>query len=900
VIVGRVAELARLDSLIADVEAARGGRVLVVGEPGIGKSALLGAVARRAIGRGVRVLRAASAPGQADLSFGLVDDLGRRMGEAIAPESTSVGVRAAALLEALGSLAAEAPVLLVIDDAHDADVKSLAALTQVLERAIDTPVGALVSSRPDASAALATWPRLDLRALDVEAGVGVLRSVLGSGLPVDALARLVAAQFGNPLALADSPAWLSDEQRDGRAAIPSRLPCSPALVRSWRATLDPLPDRTRTALVDLAVADGRRDLLEALLRTSEVTIDDLDPAMDVGIVVDVNGRPDLARGPVRSVVLASEPSARVRNAHRRAAEAAEALDLLPDVVVPHWVASVATADGAVASRVEAQARRAEQLDMLFVAYDAFRAAALLSTTAADRVARARTCISLVILYGLDYAGSSEVIRLLDGAELDPETLVWIDWLQAVERGETDPVSSLSGQIEAIRRTRLLTPEAAHSQLLVAALNAWTQGRVDEGLQAAREYADLEQQFGAEWPIEPCWTGAALMAAGLFQCGQVTQAMERRADAIEQAAQADPEEMGFDRLLTTVFLDDVLLDTSDEARNRLEVATQRAADESHMQAALLGIRAWQARARGEWDTARRMLARGRPIAWATGAFGVQLGMAALTAELSAASGEDDLLKQVAEQLRAQGVRAGDARRLATLDRALGLRALVDGRFDEALVALRAAADVAFLGRGLRDAVLPARVDVVEALVRIDSGDEARRRAVEVRELLWDMGLPSARALAHRVDALVAAGEEAAGHYASAIAEHARGGDPFECARTQLLYGEHLRRERQRGAARSVLIPAERTFDILGAAPWLARTRAELRAAGGHAEEPVDASVLTAQERAVAAAAAEGMSNREVAEALFLSPRTVEYHLGNAYRKLGVHGRGALARRLAALD
>jgi DNA-binding CsgD family transcriptional regulator len=140
-----------------------------------------------------------------------------------------------------------------------------------------------------------------------------------------------------------------------------------------------------------------------------------------------------------------------------------------------------------------------------------------------------------------------------------------------------------------------------------------------------------------------------------------------------------------------------------------------------------------------------------------------------------------------------------------------------------------------------------------------------------------------------------------HYHRALAAHALTGEPFEQARTHLLLGEHLRRNRRRSEARAHLQTAVHAFDWLGASPWSVRAGQELRAAGGQPggvghESSGDVSALTPQERAVALAVASGMSNREVAETLFLSPRTVEYHLGNVYRKLGVHGRGALARAL----
>ena len=315
--------------------------------------------------------------------------------------------------------------------------------------------------------------------------------------------------------------------------------------------------------------------------------------------------------------------------------------------------------------------------------------------------------------------------------------------------------------------------------------------------------------------------------------------------------------------------------------------------------LYGIQGWRARARGDWSTAWTYLRAGRPRAEAAGLTQPWLGMTALSVELAALCGEDEVLRIDARRLREVGARCADRRRLATLDRALGLRALREGNLSEAVAWLAAAADVPFLGRGLRDAVLPARVDLIEALVRSGDYAEAAGRHSELHPLLAAMGDPLATALDDRAAALVTGGEEAEDHFHAALAAHVLSGEPFEQARTHMLLGEHLRRNRRRSQARAHLQSAVHAFDGLGAAPWSARASQELRAAGGQpggaGHEPSDdVSALTPQERAVARAVASGMSNREVAEALFLSTRTVEYHLGNVYRKLAVHGRGALAR------
>ena len=284
-------------------------------------------------------------------------------------------------------------------------------------------------------------------------------------------------------------------------------------------------------------------------------------------------------------------------------------------------------------------------------------------------------------------------------------------------------------------------------------------------------------------------------------------------------------------MSIVFLDDLLLDLSPEASNRLHVAIQRTAEDSTTLACLLGIAAWRSRARGDWAATDLLLARGRPVAGATGATGAQLGMAALTVELAAIRGAQATLKAEVAALRTRAARVGDLRRLATLDHALGLEALGDGRLDEAIVRLTAAADLPFLGRGLRDGVIPARVDIVEALARQGDADGARRRAEAIRPVLEGMDEPLAFALACRVVALTSDGDDAIGAYRDALAAHAQAAEVFEHARTLLLLGEEERRGHRRADARQHLIEAVDAFEALAARPWLTRARNELRAAVG---------------------------------------------------------------------
>jgi DNA-binding CsgD family transcriptional regulator len=191
------------------------------------------------------------------------------------------------------------------------------------------------------------------------------------------------------------------------------------------------------------------------------------------------------------------------------------------------------------------------------------------------------------------------------------------------------------------------------------------------------------------------------------------------------------------------------------------------------------------------------------------------------------------------------------------------------------------------------------DLVEAHVRCGREQEARALASELAELAELTGRRSTRAAAARSQGLLSSGDDAEQAFAEALHWNSQVADPFDRARTELYLGEHLRRRKRRSAARAPLAAAERILSQLGAGPWAERARTELSLAGGGppAERTTGLRELTAQELQVALAVADGQTNAEVARSLFLSVKTIEFHLGNAYRKLGLRSRSALARAVA---
>jgi DNA-binding NarL/FixJ family response regulator len=188
-----------------------------------------------------------------------------------------------------------------------------------------------------------------------------------------------------------------------------------------------------------------------------------------------------------------------------------------------------------------------------------------------------------------------------------------------------------------------------------------------------------------------------------------------------------------------------------------------------------------------------------------------------------------------------------------------------------------------------------IDPTEAALRCGDRDSARAELAELEAFAAETGAAWAAAATEHCRALLAGDRDAEQHFAQALAHHARSPRRIDRARTELAFGEHMRRIRRRVDARTHLRAALETFEEVGAAPWAERARQELRASGETARRRDDSppTELTPQELQVARLVAEGLSNRDVAARLFVSPRTVEFHLRNVFAKTGVTSRAALA-------
>jgi DNA-binding CsgD family transcriptional regulator len=271
-----------------------------------------------------------------------------------------------------------------------------------------------------------------------------------------------------------------------------------------------------------------------------------------------------------------------------------------------------------------------------------------------------------------------------------------------------------------------------------------------------------------------------------------------------------------------------------------------------------------------------------------------------AGVAAVRGDEEGARRLAAETLATAAAHGLPLREASAVRAVALLDLGQGRWPEALDGFERVADVR-PGHGNPVLAMTTAPDRIEAAVRAGQADRGRPALDAYEAWAAQAGAAWLRPRVASCRALLAEGDEATAAYEEALL-HAEDARPFDLARIQLLYGEHLRRERRRTDARAQLRAAEAGFERLGADPWAARARSELRASGETARrrDPSTALQLTPQELQVARFVAEGLTNKEVAAQLFLSPRTIDAHLRKVFAKLGITSRGQLAGRLAAHD
>jgi DNA-binding CsgD family transcriptional regulator len=916
VLVGRGDECARLDELLVTAAAGRPRVLALRGDPGIGKTRLLEYATERA---GVfRVVRATGHEAEREIPFAALSMLvgpllagaprlprsqasalegALNLGPAVHGDRLAVG---AATVAALAAAADEAPLLLAVDDVHLFDPPSLETLFFALRRLQAERVAVVMTARSEADV-----PE------QVEQWLEPVAQLWVGGLDLDAARELTAdrgplsvaaweASTGNPLALLEMTAPNSADFRDEPLQLSARL------LRAYGRRLVGLPAATRDALLLLAVVGRANDVLDQALDRRGLARADLEPAEDTGLVVQGSGRTAFTHPLVCSAVYHSASPATKRAAHRTL------VDVYAGRTAPgaaerrafHLAAATAGPDEDVAAQLAESARTAAARHSHTTAAVLFEKAARLSPPGAGRAGR----ILEAALAG-QAAGTLDVIGpLLDSAIAeteDPDLLTAAQHLQCrVQMWSGHPARARDQLLDLADRTEARAPEWAALMLGQAAVVSIALG--DQ--RPAGEMTARAARLAAHQPDEQALPVLAVHALALAMNGEPEPARALLERCEPHLHGADP--LSIDQLPVLVGLAHASVEQDAAARRWLETAVRatRTAQAVGLLPFQLSWLAWTCWRAGDWVSALAHAHAAVQIAEETGWATELPNSLSVLATVEAALGRADDAREHAERAARVGAeQSSTGIHAARAARVLGLLELGAGRPEQAAEHLAVAGGFALAHR-MGDPVLFSWAgDLTEALVRAGRLDQAGTAHLSLVREAERTGRPTARAVAARCRGLLA-GSPADGEraFVEALDWHGRAAQPFELARTRFCYGEFLRRHQRRVDARPHLSAAQAAFTRLGAVDWARRAGAELQATGvaagtgarRGAAAPSATERLTPQELQVAMVVAEGATNSEAAARLFLSAKTIEYHLSNAYRKLGVRSRVELARRMLA--
>ena len=889
---GRSEQLAAIDRLLAGMRSGQAGVLVLRGEAGIGKTALLDAAGQRA--SGARVLRVAGVESEAELPFAALhallrpalDEVRALSGRQAAALRGALGMAAEAgtdrflvglaVLSLLAELAGQRPLLCLVDDAQWVDQASSDALMFAARRLAAERAALLVAARDepagDGLPGLSGLPELRVGGLDRTSAEQLLA---GAGLVRAVRDQLIGEADGNPLALIELSRGLSAEERAGSVTPLAWPAASPAgrVQRAFGARVAGLPQPCRLAVLIAALA-GLADLAEVsrALAAAGGSLTDLAAAERAGVVRVMPAGVIFSHPLARAAVLAGSDVAARMTGHRALAEVLDG-----DRRAWHLAALADGPDEKVAAELDAAAQRAEQRSSRAAASAAYERAAALSADSAGRGRR----LALAAVAAID-AGqlprAAGLARQADGLATDPGAVAALTRVQAQLRFEAGrPAEAAQQVLDGAALLARTDRETAQAMMIQVVSLLWlSSGPVDP---------ELERRAALMLPA-----GAGLM--------EFLRGVRRLQDGDTCATITVPATQDHDPLAGSDMISHLLLDI---VRGDLPAVGGRAADMAAwcrnagvpgLLAKALACLASAQFLRGEFLDAITTAKEGLRIAADTGQAALAGALAFTAASLAAVTGDEETCLARAAQVRDLSTRM-QILSLAGADIALALLDLGYARYQSALDRMQAATT----GPGRRNPWLLYAYPVhVEAAVRAGRPDLAAQPLAQFTAWADVIGQRWATALSARCAALTADDADAEPLWREAIAAHEGDGRPFEQARTRLLYGEWLRRKQRRAGARGQLLTAAAAFARMGARPWQGHAEAELRATGAGApavtaDDPL--ARLTPQELMVVRLAAVGASNKKIGAQLFLSPRTVGYHLYRAFPKLGVTTREELA-------
>jgi len=894
-----------LEQLVARIPE-RGAALVLRGDPGIGKTALLAAASAAASSKGVSVLGTAGAQSETGLGFAGLHQLLRpvlaRLDHLPGPQRDALSAAfgtidvpapdpfliALAALNLLADAAEHLPLLLVIDEAHWLDPPTASVLAFIARRVEAEPVAVLFAVRDGAGSVVdnAGLPELCLGGLDDEAA-GDLVDASAADLTPGLRRRVLQIAAGNPLALLELPAALrlDDARIDGLS--PGTVPLTSRLERTFAGQLSGLPAQTRDLLL-CAAADERASAAELLAAASllcgtEVRLDALAPAEGAGLASITDGSIIFRHPLVRSALYQSASAGRRRQVH---AALTAVLTEDPDRRLWHVAASTAEPDEIIAREIELLSVRLARRGAIGVAVAAARRAAALSADSARRCSRLLRAADLAF-----EAGEPDLLQRLvrEAGQLNPngEQRARLTWLRNMF---ADTVPGDQSQMRSLVDAAELAADTGNSDLALhllfgAALRCW---RSDLGEPARNRVAVAVERLPV--PQTHPRRVVTLAMTGPIRWGPV---VSERLAVIEASADDLTADEAYlagmaaraigDHDAAARFLDSAT--TKLRAQGRLGALTQ-----------VLVMRGWVAIALGRWASAEMLVDESGRLAGEVGQSWWRTGSLIASAALRGLRGETEIAERLVAEAEKTAIPQGLNDLICMIAFARGVTWLGAGRPAVALEHLTRVFD-------RNDPAFHEAARLMSITYLADAASQSGQRHVavpildELQALAQRTPSPTLHAGLMYARPVLAPDDAAERLYDVALGSDLRH-HPFDHARLQLAYGAWLRRRRRVSESRGPLRAARQVFDALGCVPWAERARQELRASGEQSRPRIPGArdQLSPQELQIAQLAADGLTNREIGQRLYLSHRTVGSHLYRIFPKLDITSRAQLAARL----
>ncbi|MCV7377918.1 transcriptional regulator [Mycobacterium alsense] len=901
-LVGRRAEQQKLSELVDRVRGGGSAVLVLRGEAGIGKTALLLDVRDR--DADLRVIALSGAESELELTYagiqllcapllGHIDRLPDPQRKALrvalglrdgaAPDPLRVGL---AVLSLLSESATERPTICIIDDAQWVDRTSLQALVFAGRRLSAEPVMMVFAARgSQAHPELSALPELHLAGLSDADARALLATIIPTRLDESVRENILAEADGNPLALLELSRALPPARLAGGYGLASAGPVATRIEQTYGQRLGELPSQTRTLLL-IAAAEptGEPTWLWAAAARLGVGADAGIPAEQSGLVT-VDTRLRFRHPLVRSAVYGGATPSERRQAHAALAEVIPGA-LAQEHRVWHRAHAANAPDEAVAMDLQRSAEQASRRGGTAAAAAFLARAAELTPDPVHRAERGLAA-ALSKLDAGDPTGAARMLAAVTGTDNEllsaRADLVRAKIAFAAQRGRDAPPLLLA----AAEKLRLVDAALARDAFLEALVAAMIVGRLHADPKgSAAAIAAAARQLPP--PAEPA--SADLLLDGLVV--RLTEGHTAAAPLLRRAinrylgedaaGMADPRSHD---ITLRVLLDLFDQDTYNHL-NAHQLELLRAAGELTVLPAALTTYAGSCVTAGDFAQAQDLLEQSDAIATATGAPPHH----SIKTYLAACRGQEQLARQLAQATISEASERGEGSEITVVLFALAVLHNGLAQYDEAFTACTTSLkydDVGMYGHLLNE--------MVEAAARSGETNAAKAAAAQLIERAETTDTATARGYAARAKALMSVGSAAEQEYRLAITELGQSPLKVLTARTHLLFGEWLRRENRRTEARTELRTAYEMFLQMGADGFTERSRRELMAAGeplGIQRRDTSTAILTTQESYIARLAGDGYTNAEIASHLFISPRTVEWHMSKIFTKLGVSSRREL--------